>query len=163
MYAQRAITRSTLLEIIRENFPKANLVSTALRLERLIKEVESLKDSDGMVYNKSGRLVKSVLVGEKWKDQKRQWRRMRREFPLAPKHRPKRMWPRYYVAKLGEEYLRQTGRLPKRGLAGGLLSPFERFVDAMIRPLDVKDIQGLVREYLQEKTTQSPWAGSSMT
>ncbi len=163
MYAQRAITRSTLLEIIRENFPKTNLVSTALRLERLIKEVESLKDSDGMVYNKNGRLVKSILLGEKWKDQKRQWRRTRREFPLAPKHRPKRMWPRYYLAKLGEEYTRQTGREPKRGAAGGLLSPFERFVDLMLQALEVSDTQGLVREYIEEKRKRNPFAWSSMT
>lgn len=60
MYTQRAITRSDLLKIIRVNFPKASLVSTALRLERLINEVESLRASDGMAYGRNGKLVNGL-------------------------------------------------------------------------------------------------------
>jgi len=163
MYIQRAITRSDLLKIIRVNFPKANLLSTALRLERLINEVESLRASDGMAYGRNGKLVNSVFIGEHWEDQKRQRRRIRSEFPRAPGHRPKRMWPRYYVAELGREYRRQTGREPKRGAAGGSFSPFERFVEPMLRPLGVADVQGLVREYSKERLKPNPWNWSSMT
>jgi len=163
MYSQQAITRKALLDIVRTNFPKANLIATAFRLQRLINEVETLKASDGMVCNRKGELVEHVLIGEKWKEQKRQRRRVKRLFPVEPNHRPKRMWPRYYIAKLGEEYIRQTGREPKRGAAGGFRSPFERFVEQMLRPLEVSDAQGLVREYVREKKKPNPWGWSSMT
>ncbi len=163
MYAQQAISRKILLEIVRKNFPKTNLIATTLRLERLVNEVESLRASYGMVYNRGGKLVQRLLIGERWKDQGRQRRRVKREFPLEPTHRPKRMWPRYYVAELGREYTRQTGREPKRGASGGSLSPFERFVEPLLRPLGIRDVQGLVREYVEEKMKPNPWAWSSMT
>lgn len=158
MYSQQAITRKALLGIVRGNFPRANLIATALRLERLINEVENLKASDGMVYNRKGRQVEHVLIAESWEEQKRQRRRVKRVFPVEPSHRPKRMWPRYYIAKLGEEYIRQTGREPKRGAAGGIRSPFERFVEQMLHPLGTSDVQALVREYVREKKKLNPWA-----
>ena len=163
MYTQQAISRKALLEIVRVNFPKANLIATALRLGKLINEVESLRAGDGMIYNQRGKLVHQLLIGKFWKEQGRQRRQVKRKFPLKPTHRPKRMWPRYYIAKLGEEYIRQTGREPKRGAAGGFRSPFERFAEQMLHPLGTSNVQGLVREYLNEKKKPNPWDWSSMT
>jgi len=163
MYIQRDVSRRDLLAVVRANFPRANLIATAMRIGRLVNEVEALRDGEGMAHNKKGKLVKSVLIGEYWKNQKRQWRLMRREYPSKPRHRPKRMWPRYLIAKLSEEYIRQTGQLPTRGVAGGDPSSFERFADPLLYRLGVDDTQGLVREYLKERQKASPWSESSMT
>jgi hypothetical protein len=157
MYIQQAISRKDLLKIVRTNFPKANLIATALRLGQLVNDIEALRAADRMVYNQNGRLVRRILIGERWENQTRQRRRVRREFPLAPIHRPKRMWPRYFVAELGREYTRQTGRQPKRGAAGGSLSPFERFAEPMLKPLGISDVQGLVREFVEERKKPNPW------
>lgn len=152
-----------MLSVVRANFPEANLIATAMRIGRLVNEVEALRDGEGMTYNKKGKLVKSVLIGMYWRNQKRQWRLMRREYPLKPRHRPKRMWPRYFIAKLSEEYIRQTGQLPTRGVAGGNPSCFERFAEPLLYYLGADDTQGLVREYLKERQKANPWSESSMT
>lgn len=157
MYVQRTLRRSDLLCIIRKNFPKTNLLSTAIRLERLINEVEVLKQDAKSVYNARGHLTKSIIVGEFWEDQGRQRRRIKRIFPSSSEGRPRLMWPRYLIAKLGEEYIRHTGRIPKRGAAGGPFSPFERFAHPLLFNFRLFDTQGLVREYVAERQKQNPW------
>lgn len=156
VYSQKVITRGALLRIIRNSFPTANRIQIALRLERLIDEAHELKKAEGKAYNAKGQLVPQLTLGKRWEDQKRQRRLKTVAHPKAKRGRPKLMWPRYLIASLGREYIRQTGNPPTFGV-WNTLSPFEHFVQPILFAFAVFDTRHLVKEYLREMAKKNPW------
>jgi len=162
MINQSSRVRLQLLQLVRSNFPWANRMASVRRLQWLIQEVTDLERNAKKVYNSKQQLVDEVFMGQLWVQQKTQRRKVDRIFPSPSRGRPKPMWARYLIAKLGEEYLRQTGRTAKRGAAGGTLSPFERFAQPILYSFRIFDPQNIVREYCREKKKPNPWGDFSV-
>jgi hypothetical protein len=161
MLNQSSTIRWQLLQLVRRNFPGGSRMASVRRLQWLIQEVEDLKRNAKKVYNPKGQLVDNLFMGQIWVQQKTQRRRVDRIFPTRPKGRPRPVWARYLISKLGEEYLRQTGLVARRGKAGGSLSPFERFAKPILELFGIFDTQNIVREYCREKKKRNPWGGFS--
>jgi len=156
MYSQRIISRRQILDIVRDNFPEADLLVTALRLARLVGLTHELEQAEGRAYNAKQQLVTQIRYGKFWKDQGRQRRRVDRIFPKHRRGRPKPMWARYLISSLGVEYMRQTGQEPSCGVWNNL-SAFEQFVQPILLAFKIFDTRNLVREYLKERLKGNPW------
>ena len=106
----------------------------------LMKEVYVLKKIDGLVaqpdLNKQ-RYVKQVILGEYWKNQGRQRRRMKRVLPVRERGAPKYQYAEYLIIKLGEIYVRTTGKNPTLGGAVINLSRFERFAMPILNAFEI--------------------------
>lgn len=152
-FTQREII-STVNEICSTDIEKKWLVD---RLKLLAKEVFKQKRSTGLVTYpdlRQRRQVKEVVTGEYWKHQGRQRRRMRRVFPLLHCGAKKHLYADYLMKKLGELYVRVTGKKPTRGGTSSRFSRFERFAYPMHVALGIGDFRNRVRNYIAWRKTQ---------
>lgn len=156
MYSQRVVSRKQILDIVRDSFPEADLLVTALRMERLIGLTYELQQAEGKAYNAKQQLVTQIRYGTFWKDQGRQRRQIDRIFPKHRRGRPRQKWARYLISSLGVEYMRQTDQEPSCG-AWNNPSAFEQFVKPILFAFKIFDTRSLVREYLKERLKENPW------
>jgi hypothetical protein len=101
--------------------------------------------------------VRRVIVGERWKTQSRQRRRIQRSFPIREPGNPKCDVPdyqEYLIIKLGEIYVRSTGLKPTRGGTSGTMSKFERFASPFFSALGIGNFRNRVREYISYRKDQ---------
>ena len=118
----------------------------------LMKDVYQLKKQDRLVVqpdlNKEI-YVKEVLLGEYWKDQVRQRRKIKRIFPIRERGAPKNQYADYLMVKLGEVYVRTTGNKPTLGGAEINLSKFERFASPIMSAVGIGNFRNRVRQYIK--------------
>jgi hypothetical protein len=98
--------------------------------------------------------VRQVVTGGYWQIQKRQRRRVTTTFPTRDRGTPKQQYADYLVKKLGEIYVRATGKKPTRGATGGSFSQFERFAIPFLVSLTIRDCRQKIRDYIKWRKTQ---------
>ncbi len=122
----------------------------------LMNDVCELKKHDSLVVqpdlNKQ-RYIKQITFGEYWKDQVRQWRRIKRIFPIRKRGAPKYQYADYLMIKLGEIYVRTTGKKPTRGGSEVNLSKFEKFAYPIMSSFAVGNFRNRVRQYIKLRET----------
>jgi hypothetical protein len=127
------------------------------RLKLLIKEVYKMKKIHGLVtYPDLQRRwhVREVLTGECWKNQVRQRRRVKQAFPNLERGAIKHHYAQYLIIKLGELYVRLTGKRPTRGGTSSNFSKFERFAYPIYVALGIGNFRNRVREYISWRKDQ---------
>ena len=120
-------------------------------LKLLIKEVNKQKVLHGLVaYPDLVRRhhVRELVIGERWKRQSRQRRRFRLTFPSREQGRPQCEYADYLIKKLGELYIRSSGKRPTRGGTSSTFSKFERFAHPICEALGIGNFRNRVREYI---------------
>jgi hypothetical protein len=122
----------------------------------LMNDVWELKKQDSLIVKSDLNneiYVKQVAFGEYWKNQGRQRRRVKRIFPIRERGAPKYQYADYLMIKLGEIYIRTTGKNPTLGGAVINLSRFERFAMPILNAFIVGNFRNRVRRYIKLRKT----------
>lgn len=147
-----------LLEHLRLHLPPKGRLVTAIRLEWLVDEVLGLIDQEGQSFDYAKkRLVRKMKTGAYWKESTRQRRWKQIYSPVRPKGRRSRQWARFLISMLGAEFYRCTGNVPTRGSAEGFPSKFQGFASLFLSAFEIRDQEGLVREYIKERRKSNPF------
>lgn len=126
-------------------------------LKLLIREVEKQKKLHHLVLYpdlQSRRYVRQVVIGARWQNQLRQRRRINLFFPAKERGRPRLLYADYLMVKLGEIYVRATGKKPTRGGTSGAISRFERFAEPCFDSIGIPNFRNRVRAYIRWRKYQ---------
>lgn len=126
-------------------------------LKLLTKEVVKQKKTKGLVAYPDLRqrwLAREVVIGEYWREQGRQRRKIKRTFPSRGQGRPRYDYADYLIQKLGELYVRATGKRPTRGGTEGSFSDFERFAYPFHMAIGIGNFRNRVRKYLDGRKSE---------
>lgn len=83
---------------------------------------------------------------------------MKRVFPVRDRGAPKYQYAEYLIIKLGEIYVRATGKNPTLGGAVINLSRFERFAMPILNAFEIGNFRNRIRQYLQYRKNQGLWS-----
>ena len=137
--------------------PERQKVWVIKALKIVIKEVQKQKVRHKLIVYpdlQKNYYARHVVIGSYWMQQRRQRRRINLTFPKRGDGLPKFNYAIYLIDKLGEIYIRATGKLPTRGGTSSKYSEFERFASPFFKAVGVGDFRNRVRSYLESRNAQ---------
>ena len=152
MKSRLPIKRSVIKEIVADHIPTHNRAITVRKLINILKVAEKLRITNHYLLDPTDKsLDDKLFIGEVWRREKKQRRRIIRYLPELGRGAPPQTYLDFLVASLGYLYYLGAEKIPTMAHSDAPISDFQKFVAAILEWFDIYDGRGRIKTYLKKR------------